>query len=362
MFSRDESVFDESAFEWLLKFERRRTDRSQRPFLLVLLEFDAWLGDKHRKTQTLVHNVVQALCDCTRQTDIIGWYKRNTAIGVIFTELSQEAATIARIQEKVEIALQTRLTSDQAKAVSLSIHRYPHQDHNPCDPLAKDKLYPDLKRKKAARWAKRLIDLLGSAGLLLLLLPVFGFIGLAIKLTSKGPILFKQQRIGQFGEPFTFLKFRSMVADADSKIHEKYIKDFIRWGSQGNDDPAALKQDGFFKLTRDPRVTPVGSFLRKTSLDELPQLFNVFLGDMTLVGPRPPIAYEVECYEMWHMRRVRESMPGLTGLWQVKGRSRMTFDDMVRLDLTYIDTGSVWTDIKILLQTPIAALRGEGAH
>jgi lipopolysaccharide/colanic/teichoic acid biosynthesis glycosyltransferase len=362
MFLGERTIFGEVLFGGMLKVERCRTDRSHRPFLLLLLELDPRLRDAQRKRQRLVKQVVRALQDCTRQTDIIGWYKPRTVIGVIFTELTQQAPAIRKIQTKVEETLRAQLAPEQINMISLSFHLYPHQDPNTCHDLVNETLYPDLKRKKLPRLGKRLIDLFVSTGLLLLLLPVFGFIGLAIKLTSKGPILFKQQRIGQFGKPFTFLKFRSMVVGADSTVHEKYVKDFIRWGSQGSDDPDVLKQDGFFKLTRDSRITPLGSFLRKTSLDELPQLFNVFLGDMTLVGPRPPIAYEVEHYETWHTRRVWEAKPGLTGLWQVKGRSRTTFDDMVRLDLTYIDTWSAWTDIKILLQTPMAVLRGEGAH
>jgi lipopolysaccharide/colanic/teichoic acid biosynthesis glycosyltransferase len=153
-----------------------------------------------------------------------------------------------------------------------------------------------------------------------------------------------------------------MYVDTDSKIHEKYVKEFILWNKRGDDELASLKQDGQFKINRDPRVTPVGRFLRKTSLDELPQLFNVLVGNMSLVGPRPPLPYEVECYDTWHMRRVYEACPGITGLWQVKGRSRTTFDDMVRLDLQYVNKWSLWADIKILLQTPWAVLSCKGAR
>jgi lipopolysaccharide/colanic/teichoic acid biosynthesis glycosyltransferase len=153
-----------------------------------------------------------------------------------------------------------------------------------------------------------------------------------------------------------------MYVDADSKVHEQYVKDFVAWGKEGGSEPEALKQDGMFKLSRDPRVTPLGRFIRKTSIDELPQLLNVLAGRMSLVGPRPPTDYEVTCYATWHMRRVLEARPGLTGLWQVKGRSRTTFDDMVRFDLMYIDRWSLWHDLKILLQTPWVVLKGEGAR
>jgi lipopolysaccharide/colanic/teichoic acid biosynthesis glycosyltransferase len=186
--------------------------------------------------------------------------------------------------------------------------------------------------------------------------------GVAIKLTSKGPILFRQTRIGQFGQHFTFLKFRSMYTDADSRVHQQYVQEFILQSKNGNGAHEALKQDGFFKLSQDPRITPVGRFIRTTSLDELPQLLNVLAGTMSLVGPRPPIPYEAEHYDMWHRRRLLEAKPGITGLWQVKGRSRTTFEDMVRLDLQYIDEWSLWTDLKLLLQTPWTVIKCEGAR
>jgi lipopolysaccharide/colanic/teichoic acid biosynthesis glycosyltransferase len=156
-------------------------------------------------------------------------------------------------------------------------------------------------------------------------------------------------------KPFTMLKFRTMDVDVDHKLHEEYVTRLIK----SNAD--ACGRDKLFKLADDPRVTPVGRFLRKTSLDELPQLWNVLRGDMSLVGPRPPLGYELQQYKPWHYRRVLEAKPGMTGLWQVAGRSRTNFDQMVRLDLRYARTCSVWTDIKILLATPGAVISGRGA-
>jgi lipopolysaccharide/colanic/teichoic acid biosynthesis glycosyltransferase len=355
------TLFDEESFAELLRFERKRTDRSQRPFLLLLLEFSPLFRDGRRQRQTLVKNVIQSLKLGTRQTDVMGWYKNNTVIGVIFTELRSENPAIGKIVERVNAALRARLTPEQIAAITVSVHLYPHRDLGALGSSANDKLYPDLKRQRSARLLKRVIDLLGSLGLLVLLAPVFVMVGVAIKLTSKGPILFKQTRVGQLGKPFTLLKFRSMYVNADSKAHEQYVKDLILRGRDGEGAPEALKRDRLFKLSRDPRVTPLGHFIRKTSIDELPQLLNVLAGGMSLVGPRPHPPYEVDCYDTWHMRRVLEARPGLTGLWQVKGRSRTTYDDMVRLDLKYIDMWSVWNDLKILLQTPWAALTGEGA-
>jgi lipopolysaccharide/colanic/teichoic acid biosynthesis glycosyltransferase len=206
---------------------------------------------------------------------------------------------------------------------------------------------------------KRLIDLGGSLALLALLSPVFLTIAAAIKVTSRGPVLFRQKRIGEHGTPFTFLKFRSMYVNNDSSEHREYVRQLIE--GKADKKPGNGKGAGVFKLTNDPRITPVGRFLRRSSLDELPQLINVLRGEMSLVGPRPPVPYEVEAYATWHRRRLLEAKPGITGLWQVYGRSRVEFDDMVRLDLRYARECSPLLDLKILLQTPKAVIGGDGA-
>jgi len=154
------------------------------------------------------------------------------------------------------------------------------------------------------------------------------------------------------------LKFRTMHTNVDDTLHHDYVTKFIKASVNAATDTG---KPALFKMANDPRVTPIGHFLRKTSLDELPQLWNVLRGDMSLVGPRPPLPYEVELYKPWHCRRVVDAKPGITGLWQVTGRSRTTFDEMVRLDLRYARTRSLWTDIKILLQTPAAVIAGKGA-
>jgi lipopolysaccharide/colanic/teichoic acid biosynthesis glycosyltransferase len=178
-----------------------------------------------------------------------------------------------------------------------------------------------------------------------------------VKLSSRGPVIFRQARIGQMTRPFTMFKFRTMYTGADPQLHREFVQSFIK---ANGTDPQPGKE-GFFKLTNDPRITSVGRILRSTSLDELPQLWNVLRGDMSLVGPRPPLPYELNDYELWHRRRVLEARPGLTGLWQVTGRSRTTFDEMVRLDLQYARRRSLWTDIKILFGTPRAVISGKGA-
>jgi lipopolysaccharide/colanic/teichoic acid biosynthesis glycosyltransferase len=173
-------------------------------------------------------------------------------------------------------------------------------------------------------------------------------------------VFFRQRRIGQHGRPFVFLKFRSMYVGNNAGIHKQYVQQLIAGKAERQASNASGQ--GVFKLTKDPRITRVGAFLRRTSLDELPQFINVLKGQMSLVGPRPPVPYEVEAYDLWHRARLLEAKPGITGLWQVSGRSRVTFDEMVRLDLRYARSWTPWMDLQILLRTPAAVLLGEGAH
>ena len=212
--------------------------------------------------------------------------------------------------------------------------------------------------KAGALLVKRCMDIAGSLLALVVFSPVLIAVAIAVKLTSRGPVLFKQQRVGLRGQTFTFIKFRSMKTDNDPAIHQAYVEQFITAAAPAAEENAKP----VYKIVNDPRVTPVGQFLRRTSLDEFPQFYNVLKGDMALVGPRPPIPYEVNRYDTWHKRRYLSVKPGLTGLWQVHGRSRTTFDEMVRLDLLYARTWTIWGDIKILLQTPWAVIGGDGAR
>ena len=204
---------------------------------------------------------------------------------------------------------------------------------------------------------KRCIDLILASLVLLLAAPVLALAGILIKLSSPGPVFFKQTRLGRGGRPFTMYKLRTMVRDQDDDIHRQYLKDFISTNSTvGKND----KGEQQFKLGNDPRVTRVGKLLRRLSLDELPQLINVIRGDMSLVGPRPPISYEVELYKEWHTKRLQVK-PGITGLWQVAARSAVGFDDMVMLDLYYIEHWSLLFDLQLLLKTIPAVFAGKGA-
>ena len=211
----------------------------------------------------------------------------------------------------------------------------------------------------AERFLKRASDLIIAGAALVVAAPVMAVVALLIKLESKGAVLFRQERVGMDGRIFLCYKFRSMRADADESVHREAYKKNI----DGVGDANAGDEDApvFGKVKNDPRVTRVGKFIRRSSLDELPQIFNVIKGDMSIVGPRPPIPYEVEEYDLWHRKRL-DMKPGITGLWQVSGRSRLKFEEMVRIDLYYIENWSLLLDIKIILLTLPAVLRGDGAR
>ncbi len=207
------------------------------------------------------------------------------------------------------------------------------------------------------RRLKRAFDSAVAAALLVLLWPVLALIAVLIRLDSPGPAIYRQERVGENGRHFTMFKFRSMLDGADPVVHRAYV---IRLITENIALDEGGSGNGSLKMEQDNRVTRVGGWLRRTSLDELPQLVNVLRGEMSLVGPRPPLPYEVAVYQDWHRRRL-QAIPGITGLWQVEARNRVSFDEMVRLDIRYIERQSLWLDIRILLQTPLAALKGRGA-
>lgn len=200
---------------------------------------------------------------------------------------------------------------------------------------------------------KRALDLVVTVPIVLLLSPLFALVAVLVKLTSRGPVLFRQQRIGMGDEPFMMLKFRSMVASTDESAHRETI--YLELAG------ARVPDAGSFKLADDPRVTRVGRILRATSIDELPQLINVLRGDMSLVGPRPALPWEVDVFPAEFRRRTTVS-PGITGLWQVNGRSRVGTLDMLRMDLEYVDTWSLSKDLQILVRTFPVVVRGDGAR
>lgn len=346
-------VLSEALFRDALVRERRRSDRFEEPFVLVLISFDSRSPSPGRWDQ-----LTAVLRQPDLDADLIGWFEQGAVLGLIrslddrYNPETKVTSTAAMQQQ-----LLRRLAPARAAAFSVRFEVYsPQSDTIPPVLFDGPRQHP-TSRELVRDGTKRALDIVGSAGLLLGFLPVFLCVAASVKLSSKGPVFFRQLRIGQNGRPFRMLKFRTMFVNADPTIHQQYVEQFI----QANEQPAP-EGNVVHKIVDDPRVTPIGRFLRRSSLDELPQFWNVFIGEMSLVGPRPPVPYEVAKYKRWHLRRVLEAKPGITGLWQVTGRSRTSFDDMVRLDLRYARTRSLWTDLKILLATPRAVLSGRGAH
>jgi lipopolysaccharide/colanic/teichoic acid biosynthesis glycosyltransferase len=358
-------LFPEPQFRRMLGQERKRSERSRKHLLLMLIEDQT--PRRRKGSDALLNQIAGVVCSTIRDTDVPGWFTSNTSLGVIFTELgATETRTAVRIIEsKIKAVLQEAFEPDKLEIFKISFCAFPEGwisdgDFRQADPT----LYPDLldfnNRRVSLLMLKRGIDILGSLFALTILSPVFLLIAILVKLTSDGPVFFRQQRVGQNTANFTFLKFRSMIASSNHGIHQEFMKSFIagKPGKSYSDE----KQNTIYKMTDDPRITRIGKILRRTSLDELPQFWNVLVGEMSLVGPRPPIPYEFEAYDFWHRRRVLEVKPGITGLWQVRGRSTTTFDEMVRLDLQYSRTWTPMLDVKILLQTPRAIFSGVGAY
>lgn len=359
---RREDILSQPVFHAMLTLERRRAERSRKPFVLVLV--DSHAIQKNWKTVADLQQLTAAVSESVRESDLIGWYEGTAVLGVIFTEVNTDQANVQLLCSKIATAIRETVDRQYASKFVITVHVFPDDgDLQRSDEIADRKLYPDLSqplpRKRSLRVIKRGIDILGSSALLLIFFPLLAAIAVAIKLTSNGPILYRQERLGQFGKRFLCLKFRTMYQDNDAKIHREYVQSFIAGHDNAGSEEAGA---AIYKIRQDPRVTSVGRILRKLSFDELPQFWNVLRGEMSLVGPRPPVPYEFEVYRLWHRRRVLEIKPGVTGLWQVYGRSRTCFDDMVRLDLRYSQKWSLWLDLKILLATPLAVFTGDGAY
>jgi len=357
----DYGCYAEEYFHELLTFERRRSERSGRPFLVMTIDFTG-INDEESRHESVIWSM-KSLSVLTRDTDIKGWYRSSTVLGVIFTEMnSLETETL---QRKISRSLYASLSVEQLNVIQISFYRFPDDGKPKKSGSPSDfTFYPDYPKKEQSRKTalkmKRIMDITGSIAGIIIFSPFLILIPILIKLTSPGPVLFRQARVGQYEKNFLFLKFRSMYVNNNEQVHKEYVQNLIckkiSCESDGNGGQKV------FKITNDKRITPLGKILRKMSLDELPQFFNVLKGEMSLTGPRPPIPYELEKYDSWHLRRVLEIKPGITGLWQVVGRSSTTFDEMVRLDLQYATNWSIWLDIKILLKTPWVLVAGRGAY
>jgi lipopolysaccharide/colanic/teichoic acid biosynthesis glycosyltransferase len=329
--------------------ERLRSDRSGAAFSLVICELRG--DDVH------VGKMLRVIADGKRETDLLGQLHGNR-FGLLLPETDQSGAR--QLVQKI-------LQRWDGEGIEISsVQTYPAADWTdlPIDAalpgIALDYIPAAASGSADEKYGlKRWMDFVGAAVAILIFAPVMLVAALAVAVSSKGPIVFRQIRVGKGGKPFVFYKFRSMYSDADDRIHREYVAKLISGNKAEANTGDAAKP--FYKMAQDPRITRVGGFLRKSSIDELPQLFNVLKGDMSLVGPRPALPYEVQKYSPWHLRRLLEVKPGITGLWQVEGRSRLSFDEMVRLDLRYIRTCSIGVDVKILFKTVWVVLFRDGA-
>jgi len=338
-------------FSQILRMEQRRTERSGRAFLLVLISGEDLLGGRGEDQQ---YRLTSAISSCIRETDILGWYKQTSTLGLIMTEIGEfPSVAVESVVKKISVVLQKSLSAETYCRLTVVVRVFPVENTDRVfrvDP-AQNRLTLCI-----GDGLKRTVDIVGSLIAIILLSPLFLVIALIVKCTSKGPVFFCKKRLGKNGREFSFYKFRTMWTNNNPEIHRQFVANLISGTAQ------AEQNDGLYKIKNDPRITPVGRFLRRTSLDELPQFFNVLLNDMSLVGPRPPLSYEFEKYCAWHTRRILEVKPGITGLWQVEARSLTTFDDMVRIDIRYARARSFWLDLRIMLRTPGAMFSGRGAY
>jgi len=372
-------IYSRNFFLLRLKEERERARRTGGTFSLLIANVDGLSTALSVKSKGSIRvnqkKLVEGFVGEARKIDIKGWFDiKNVGIIMPYTE----APSAIEVKQKICHHIRENVPSAERLNLEEFFETYtfgsnlPDENgsslngHNPRSNGERQNgkaLYADLLDPKLSSsfkgLAKRTLDIVGSLLGIIITSPLMLIIAILIRLTSPGPALFRQERIGFLGRRFTFLKFRSMAAEADHKHHEEYVTELIN-GRHGTNNHGT-EQNPLYKIKDDPRVTPFGHILRKTSLDELPQLFNILKGEMSLVGPRPPLRYEVEKYKLWHCGRVFEVKPGLTGLWQISGRSKTTFDDMVRLDLRYGDNWSLWLDMKIILKTFRALLSTEGA-
>jgi len=349
----------EELFLGMLCLERKRAERSRKTLLLVLL--DAEDATKTGRKPEILRGMIKAADAARRETDPAGWYKDNSVLGIIFTELgtAEDGVTITKLLEKVQEALASQLTGEDLKWVRVSMHVFADDSNGHGSNIsANPTFYPDLLHlhdsKKIPFLLKRIMDIVGSLAALLLLSPLYLMIAVIIKLTSKGPVFFAQQRLGQFGKSFTCLKFRSMYHNNDLKIHREFMKGLIRGKYDGNSQG---QEKPVYKMTNDPRITLVGRVLRRTSLDELPQFINVLKGDMSLVGPRPEMPFIVRQYNALHRQRL-QATPGITGLWQLSADRSYLIHENIQYDLYYLRNRNFFMDLAVLLHTFVFAMKG----
>ncbi|MBN2323612.1 MAG: sugar transferase [Spirochaetes bacterium] len=333
---RQYGICDEDVFKVILQRERSRTDRNGHELSLILFDFS------EEESLKSVNVLIRVLKSRARSIDRFGWYNNDT-IGIILPNTPYKGGM------KCAHDLYKNIITRKVSPPNFRVYSYPskwmEKDYRRIDTNGKrdKKEYVEgieqLFIRQLPVW-KRTVDIGGSIVALILFSPFFVMIPVLIKVVSKGPVFFKQDRVGQGGRLFTFLKFRTMKANIETTAHQDYLNELIQT------DKPMTKLDKH----NDPRIIPLGKFIRKASIDELPQLINVLKGDMSLVGPRPCLPYEAKEYLKWHKYRF-DIKPGMTGRWQVSGKNRLTFKEMIRLDIMYAKKLSLWIDLWILVMT-----------
>jgi lipopolysaccharide/colanic/teichoic acid biosynthesis glycosyltransferase len=355
----DEFILSKEIFRKIIDRERDRANRTGEVFSLVVFV----LPDNGEKQEALAL-LAESLSHRVRSIDAIGWLDLQH-VGILLPETNPEGAHMfARkiyqevINNKSTLSYEIftypsdKLTDPQKIPLHVLSGKFDHKLNKVTvgkgGLLSKTLRSVDYMFFLSKRLLKRYFDVFGASVFLLMFSPLFLAIAALIKIVSPGPVFYKQQRVGYAGQPFTFLKFRTMRLNAETREHQDYLASLINGASDDNRSDVPMA-----KLDHDPQIIPCGGLLRKSCLDELPQLFNVLRGEMSLVGPRPPIPYEVKEYRTWHRGRFN-ALPGMTGLWQVSGKNKLSFREMVRLDIRYARERSLWVDIKILFRTPLA--------
>lgn len=334
--------------------EKHRTDRSESPFTLMLFGFEPEPGIPGKINGELkeLASVVQRV---TRASDCKGWFLNGDKfqVGVLMpdTKPEESAHLYNRVRDGLRPALKNKFN------VTTTVYTYPahlesSSGYRGLSLEGNDSTGSIVFSKPVEQipmW-KRSLDVIGALMAIILLSPIWIMISLFIKLVSPGPVFFKQKRVGMDGKYFMMIKFRTMSVKVDPDAHRRYVETLIRSDSGNNDKPMV-------KLENRPEIIPGGKIIRSLCLDEIPQLLNVLKGEMSLVGPRPAMEYEVQQYADWHHKRLN-ALPGMTGLWQVSGKNRLTFNEMVRLDIRYTRQMSLNNDLKILVKT-IPAIMGQ---
>ncbi len=335
----ESSICSQDIFKTVLERERTRSDRNGHELSLILFDISEEIKAK------TVRILIKALKSRARSIDMFGWYSEKY-IGVVLPN------TCYKDGNKFAHCIIEMMFFKKPQPPGFKVYSYSQKwlpEINGNGAIKRNNKNPENRKciegpdpifiKKMPLW-KRTLDVLGSITAMILLSPFFIIVPVLIKSISPGPVLFKQERVGQGGEHFTFLKFRTMKVNNDSTLHREYLNELIK------SDKSMIKLD----KEKDSRIIPLGRFIRKACIDELPQLFNVLKGEMSLIGPRPCLPYEANEYLKWHKYRF-DIKPGMTGLWQVSGKNRLTFKEMIRLDIQYVKKMNIWLDLRILLQT-----------